>query len=155
LLDGSTDARISAAAADIAGHGRINIAVAWIGIACQQARGGHDLPRLAIAALRHLQIDPGLLNGFARGGVADGLDRCDRRRPDAIHSGEAGARWLPVKMHSARTALADAAAEFGAGYTKDVAQDPKQGNIAIDIHNPVLAVDFDLVGHLGNFQLDA
>ena len=73
---------------------------------------------------------------------------------DAVDGGEAGARWLPVKMHSAGAALADAAAEFGACHAEDIAQDPKQRNIAIDIHNPVLAIDFDLVGH-GGFQLDA
>ena len=62
---------------------------------------------------------------------------------------EAGARWLPVQMHRASAALADAAAEFGAGHAKNIAQDPKQRNVAIDIHRPILAIDFDLIGHWG------
>jgi len=75
-----------------------------------------------------------------------------RRRPDAVYGGKAGAGWLPVKMHSAGAALADAATKFGACHAKDIAQDPKQRNIAIDIHNPVFAIDFDLIGHGGAFN---
>ena len=44
---------------------------------CGYCQSGHDLAGLAIAALRHLQRDPGLLDLFAGGRGTDGLDRGD------------------------------------------------------------------------------
>src|SRR5580700_6527608 len=60
-LDGAEDAWISAATADIAIHVANDVVAARILVIRQQCRGLHDLPGLAITALRHLQIEPGLL----------------------------------------------------------------------------------------------
>src|SRR5580692_10931141 len=60
-LDGAEDARIGAAAADVAVHVADDVVAARILISRKQCRGLHDLPGLAIAALRHLQVEPGFL----------------------------------------------------------------------------------------------
>src|SRR3984957_1242325 len=60
-LDGAEDARIGAAAADIAIHVANDVVAAPVLVRGQERRGVHDLARLAVAALRHLQIEPGLL----------------------------------------------------------------------------------------------
>jgi hypothetical protein len=44
-------------------------------VSSEQCRCGHDLSRLAIAALNDLMLEPGFLDSSARGGVADRLDR--------------------------------------------------------------------------------
>src|SRR5438876_6573092 len=77
VLDSLADPDIRAAAADVPRHGGVDIAVGRVGVGREQRRRGHDLAGLAIAALRHLEIDPGLLNLFAGGRGANGLDGGD------------------------------------------------------------------------------
>src|SRR5260370_24251665 len=74
-LDPGADARIGPAATDVSGHGIVDIAIGRVGLGGEQRRRGHDLAGLAIAALRHLEIDPGLLNLLAGSRGANGLDR--------------------------------------------------------------------------------
>src|SRR5437667_12422799 len=68
VLDSRADSHVRPAAADVPRHGGVDVAVGRVGVGGEQRRCGHDLAGLAIAALRHLQLDPGLLNLFACGG---------------------------------------------------------------------------------------
>src|SRR5262245_6010805 len=61
LLDRLADADIGATATDVAGHRCIDVSVGRLGIGGEQRSRGHDLPRLTIAALDHLEIEPCLL----------------------------------------------------------------------------------------------
>src|SRR5262252_5173419 len=61
LLDRLADADIGAAATDVAGHRCVDVSVGGLGIGGEQCSRGHDLPRLTIAALDHLEIEPCLL----------------------------------------------------------------------------------------------
>src|SRR5258706_4783830 len=89
VLDSLADAHISTAATDVSGHGVVDVPIAPVGVGREQSRLGHDLAALAIAALRHFQIDPGLLNLLAGGCGTNRLDRGDalagrsRHRRDA------------------------------------------------------------------------
>src|SRR5262249_42491756 len=83
-VDRGADALIGAATADIAGHGGVDIGVARLGCLDEQGRGRHDLAGLAIAALHHIEIHPGLLQRLALRRVADRLDRGDRAFTDAV-----------------------------------------------------------------------
>jgi len=58
---GRSYALVRAAAADI-GHRRVDVLIGRLRILCQQRRSGHDLPGLAIAALGHVELQPGLLH---------------------------------------------------------------------------------------------
>src|SRR4051812_5534161 len=60
-VDGGPDALVCPAPADV-GHGRIDVGIARARIGGEQRRGGHDLARLAIAALRHVELGPGALD---------------------------------------------------------------------------------------------
>src|SRR5258706_886380 len=82
-LDSFADSHIGTAAADVPRHGGVNIAVGRVGLRGEQRRRGHDLARLAVAALRHFQIDPGLLDFLAGGGSADRFDRSDALAGDS------------------------------------------------------------------------
>src|SRR5689334_7767388 len=57
-----TDALIGAAAADV-GHGVVDVLIGRFRLLLQERRRGHDLPRLAVTALRDVECRPGLLDG--------------------------------------------------------------------------------------------
>src|SRR6267378_4160757 len=54
LLDCFTDAHIGPATADVAGHRVVDLRIRRMRFACEQCRSGHDLARLAVAALDDL-----------------------------------------------------------------------------------------------------
>src|SRR5262245_9127161 len=61
-LDGLADAHVGPAAADVAGHGRVDVGIAGLRRGVEQGRRGHDLARRAVAALHDLEVQPGLLH---------------------------------------------------------------------------------------------
>src|SRR5690606_21816927 len=144
LMDGSTDARIGAAAADIAAHGLVDLLFGGCGAGLEQAYRRHDLPRLAIAALGDVLLDPGLLHHLAHwiglhafnGGYRSSghvRDRCD-----------AGADRRAIHMHRAGAAQRHAAAELGAGHAQLVTQRPEQRHVVGDVEVPGLTIDLKL-----------
>src|SRR3954469_10732043 len=60
--DGRFDALVAAAAAEVAGHRVHDVLVGRSGLRLEQGGGLHDLPGLAVAALRHAEIAPRDLN---------------------------------------------------------------------------------------------
>src|SRR3989442_14185321 len=84
-LDPLTDAQIGSRATDVPRHRGVDIAIRRVGLGGEQRRCGHDLAGMAIAALRHVQLDPSLLNLSAGGCGANGLNRGD---PLAGRSGD-------------------------------------------------------------------
>src|SRR2546427_11032836 len=60
VLDSLADSHISTAAADVPGHGGVDVAVARVRLGREQRRRGHDLAGLAVTGLRHLERDPSL-----------------------------------------------------------------------------------------------
>src|SRR3989440_12087485 len=56
-MDGGADALVRATATDV-GHRRVDVGVGGMRSFREQRRGGHDLPRLAVAALRDALLDP-------------------------------------------------------------------------------------------------
>src|SRR5215470_15207249 len=65
-LDGFADTHIGAATANIAGHCGIDIGVVGMRVFGKQRGRRHDLTRLAVAALDHFKVEPGLLHAGAR-----------------------------------------------------------------------------------------
>src|SRR6266852_8556649 len=97
-MNSGADARVGATAADIAGHGGINIGIGRLQLVVQQRRSRHDLPGLAIATLHHLKVEPSLLKLLARRRLADSLDRGDGAVADAVDGGDAGSRRRAIDM---------------------------------------------------------
>ena len=95
----------------------------------QERSRRHDLAGLAIAALDHFHVEPGLLHPGAVGRFADGLDRGDCPLADRADRQEAGTHRLALEMDRAGAALGDAAAELGAGQAQDIAQDPQERHV--------------------------
>ena len=60
-LDGPYDSRIGAAATDVGAHVLDNFVARRRRVFGQQCGGAHDLAGLAVATLRNVNFDPGLL----------------------------------------------------------------------------------------------
>src|ERR1700758_3757098 len=61
-LHSTDDPGIRGTTTHVARHAIHDLLLSRTGIRCEQGRGLHDLARLAIAALRHLILDPSLLH---------------------------------------------------------------------------------------------
>src|ERR1700723_3954641 len=97
------------AAADI-GDGVVDILVGRVRIVLEKGGHRHDHPALAIAALRDVVGDPGLLH-LVQGAVGgQTLDRGDLLAGGFADQNATGAHCDPVPVDGAGSALGDAAA---------------------------------------------
>jgi hypothetical protein len=62
MVDGVANAEVGGTTAGIAGHGFVDIGVGEVRLLREQCGSGHDLSGLAVAALRDLFSNPGLLD---------------------------------------------------------------------------------------------
>src|SRR5271166_915414 len=145
LFDGLADADIGHASAEVACHHGVDVLIARSREVLQEGRRLHDLPRLAVAALRNLKLDPGPLQWMPSFRI-EPFDRRDVGVGDVTHGRDAGARRPPAHMHGAGAAHADAAAEFRPGEADNVADDPQQRRIVLDVDRHGAAVDAEC-GH--------
>src|SRR5882672_4841296 len=148
VLDSLADSHISAAATDVPRHGGVDIAVGRVGLGGEQRRRGHDLAGLAIAALRDLQLDPGLLDLLAGGGGTDGLDGGDALAGRGRDRRDARAHRLAVEVDRARAAQTEAATEFRPAHSEHIAKYPEQRRVVVDIDAASFAVDCQRMWHL-------
>jgi hypothetical protein len=133
LLDGLSDTDVGAATTYVAGHRIVYLPVSRIGTAREQSRGRHNLTRLTVATLDHLEVLPGSLDPPTDRRLSNSLDRRDRRITNAVDLGDAGAYGVSVLMDGARSAQCFTASKLRSGHTQDIAQYPKKGRVAIHI----------------------
>ena len=113
-------------------------------IPVQQIQRRHHLTRLAEAALGHLFVDPGPLDGVdvalrAFGGEPfDGGDVPALQAPGLDLAGE-GAR--PVQVDGTGPAHGHAATELGAGKTQVIPDNPEQRRVGFHVYRGSLSVD--------------
>lgn len=91
LLDRCADARVGAAAADVAAHGLVDLLQAGLRRALEQTHRRHDLPGLAVSALGDVVLDPGLLHDLPYAIRLHPLDARDRKPGHRRSWGEARA----------------------------------------------------------------
>src|SRR5258708_28382591 len=102
LLDRFANADIGATAANVAGHRVVDVGIRRMRVAREQRRSGHDLARLAVAALNDFLVKPRLLDLGARPRRADRLDRRNLRGAHAADRGDTGTAGDAVDMHPPR-----------------------------------------------------
>src|SRR5256885_9863328 len=146
-MDRGADALVGPAAADVR-HRRVDVSVGRTCSVGQQGGRGHDLARLAVAALGHVFGDPCALYAVRRsrrqafdGGDALGADGGDRRH--------ARARCDAVQVDGAGAALCDAASELRASQAERVAQDPQERCVGGEVDAVALTVDGEREGRHG------
>src|SRR6267378_4677042 len=132
-MDRGSDPRIRAAAAEV-GHGLVDVPVRRIGLRAQQRHCGEDLAALAVSALRHLMLDPGLLHRVELPALRKAFDRHDALASGCGRRERARAHRLAVHVNGAGAALPDAAAELGTLHVEHVAQQPEQRHLRLDVN---------------------
>ena len=111
----------------------VDVGVGGVRLLGEQRRDRHDHSGLAVAALRHLLIEPRLLHGVEHAVRGEAFDRRDRGALDRRHGHAARPLGLAVDVHGARPAIADAAPEFRAGQPQRFADRPEQRRVRIDV----------------------
>ena len=102
-VDRRADAPVHAAAADVALHRAVDGGVVGVRVGVEQGDGGHDLAGLAVAALRDLLVDPGLLDRMQAVVPGDALDRGDLAAGGRGDGRHAAADRGAVEMHNPKT----------------------------------------------------
>src|ERR1700722_10357585 len=102
-MNGAAYPWIRSAAPDVAGHRFVNVLVRGFWIFAQQYSGAHDLPRLAVAALRHFDFDPGFLQRMGCVG-RNALDRGDFLALGAGDRSDTRAHGFAINMNGAAAA---------------------------------------------------
>src|SRR5579872_1628683 len=125
---GADDPGIGRTPTHVAGHAIDDLLLGRMRIFREQSRGLHDLAGLAIAALRHLVLDPGLLHRMGVGRIEpfDGGDQLAFDRADADRT---GAHRLAIDMNRTTAAQADSATEFRTGESQVLPDDPEQRGV--------------------------
>src|SRR6266540_236672 len=143
-MDRGADALVGAAAADVR-HRRVDVGVRRVRGLRQQCGGGHDLARLAVAALRHVLRDPRLLHRMCAvpGKSFDGGHALSGDGRDRQH---AGAGCDAVQVHGASAALRDTAPELRAREAEVVAQHPEERGVGCDVDRFAFSVDGEADG---------
>src|SRR6266404_1117579 len=128
------------AATDV-GDRCVDVGIGRIRLLCQERGCGHDHSRLAVAALRHVVLEPRLLDPVERAFLRQAFDRHDALAFDLRHRRRARADRLAVDVHGARAALRDAAAVFRSGQSDLLTQHPKERRGCIDLDIRGLAIE--------------
>src|SRR5271154_1414542 len=110
-MDGSADALVGAATADVSAHEVVDVGVGRLRLFCEQRDCGHNLSRLAVAALGNVFFDPGYLYWVGAVG-RESFDRGDFLSAYARDRRDARARGFAVDVHGASAAESHPAAEF-------------------------------------------
>src|SRR6185436_21028920 len=67
-FDAGADADIGRAPAQVSVHRVVDVRIGGARVALEQRGGGHDLSRLAVSALRNIELSPRLLERMLRAG---------------------------------------------------------------------------------------
>jgi hypothetical protein len=128
------DSYIAAAAADIDGHGLVDIGVVWFRVGGQERGCGHNLLGLAIATLHDFQIEPDPGGDLGVSNAVDGRG--------------AGVNRIAVLVYSAGAAQRHTATKLRARHAEQVAQYPKQWRVAVRLYDVDVAIETKPVEHL-------
>src|SRR5262245_17084533 len=148
-MDRLADPEVGAAAAEVAGHGGVDVSVGRVRLLGEERGRGHDLAGLAVAALGDPDLGPGELDGMRLAVSAESLDRRDALADGGGDGGYAGADRLAVDVDRAGAALGDAAAEFGSCKSESLAQRPEQWRGWIGVQSLRFAIDGQRHAHGG------
>ena len=125
----------------------IDVLIGWLRRFRQQRRGRHDLTGLAVAALRHVSIDPRLLQRMVPCGDSPSIVvilRAFTSDSAVLHERIAS----PSEEDGARAAQSHAAAELRSRELQVVAEDPQQRHVWRSGDGAHFSVDRDFqLGH--------
>src|SRR5262249_22090808 len=138
-----------AAAALEAGERVLDLVLGWLLLLIEEGGSRHDPAVDAVAALRHLFLDIGLLNRMRLLGRAKAGKRHDLAVADGGDRRHARADRLAIEMHRAGAALRKPAAEMWIVEPDVVAQRIEQRHVGIGIDRMDLAVHVEVYSSHG------
>ena len=133
LLDGGPDAEVRPAAAEVPAHRFVDVGVGRVRVLVQQGHGLHDLAGLAVPALGHVVVDPGLLDRVQLVTLGQTIDRRDVLALDGAHGRDAGPLGHTVDVAGAGAAEAHATAVLQALDVHPVTEDPQEFLVLVGI----------------------
>ena len=139
-MDCRPNARVRPASADV-GHRRVDFIICRIWFLPQEGYRRHDLSRLAVAALRHVELLPCNLHRMRSVGRKT-FDRRYFRPGGSLDRKRTGARRPPVDVNGTSAALSNAAGELGAGETYGVTQHPQERSFRFHFYRMGYSVNF-------------
>src|SRR5271163_2713641 len=140
LLDGGADALIGATSTDVAVHDAIYIGIRGMRRLFQERRGLHDLAGLTIAALRHIQRAPSLLERVIAFRI-EAFDGGDSLAVDVADRRNAGSYGFAVDVDGAGAARGHPAAKFRSREPEDVSEIPEHRHRRVAVECLRLAID--------------
>src|ERR1041385_3599485 len=126
LLDGGPDAEVRTAPAQVSAHRLVDVSVSRVRVLVEERHGLHDLASLAVATLRHVVVDPGLLHRVQRAALGQTVDGRDFLALDGAHGRDAHAVSHAVDVARASAAEAHATAVLQAVDVKAVTKNPEE-----------------------------
>src|SRR5215831_20145163 len=145
--DGAYDTVVAAAATQIAGERPANLGFGRLRIALEQVGRRNDHAAGAIAAMRGLLVDEGLLQWMQLVEGAEPLQRGDLVGTEVRDRHHAGAHDRAVDEHRAGAALREPAAELCAVKLEIIAQHIEQRGVRLGLHRAGRPVDLQADGH--------
>ena len=140
-LHGRDDVGVSAAAADVAVHGLLDVVIGGADGFFEESDGRHDLAGGTVAALVSVVLDEGSLHGVKIVRLADAFDGGDLVHRVHDGEGEAGVHAAAVDVYGAGAALAVVATLLCAGHVEVFAQAVEQRGARVDVQVVLFAVD--------------
>src|SRR5579863_3017958 len=139
------DFDMCAAAAQIIAQRLHGLLFGWMRVACEKCLRRHDHAIEAIAALRGLLGDEGVLYGIRVVARAEPFEGYDLAADTAFNRNDTRSRRDTIDQHATGTALAEAAAIFRSVELEIVAQDVEQGGLGRRAHfmDPAIDVEAD------------
>lgn len=138
-MDGPPDPLVGAAPADVSAQCGVDVGIGRARCVREQSRGGHELPRLTIPALRDVLAQPRSLQ-MATARAGQPLDRRD------VLAGGRGKRHLArsrrraAHMNGTGSARADPTPELGPREPQCVAQYPEEWRVGRHVDGVYLPV---------------
>ena len=142
-MNGFADPHISPATADVA-QILVDVLIAGFWKFVQKICGRHDLPGLAIAALRNIVLQPRLLYGMeltVRRGKP--FNRRDRLTFNSGYGSDTRALCLAIDMHRTGTALTNAATKLGPRQIEVIPKHPQQRCVLIPLERTSLRIHLE------------
>src|SRR5215468_2339680 len=111
----------------------VDVGVSWLRVFLQQSRDGHDHAALTVAALRDVEVDPGLLDPGENAVLGEAFYGGDLL-PDGVAGRDAARTYRrAVNVHGAGATLRDSASVFCPGHADGIADNPQQWRIGFHI----------------------
>ena len=148
LPDRGPNPGVGGASAEVFPHGPGDGRIVRVGRFPKQGCGLEDLAGLAPAALGHLGVDPGLLDGMVPGDAFDGEDLLARR---GLGRDGAGRPGLSGQENGASPAKTPAASEFCSGQAQNIPENPEKRHIRRHVHRESLSVHKECRLHFFSF----